>query len=110
MTEAIYDAKIAPALKRVMEICAKEGMGMLAVVEFGKGEIGRSEVAPQGSCMEMHITRMAARCHGNIDALIMGIMKYARAHGHSSIFLKQLGVPLNPPVLGADAPTQPKGN
>ena len=96
MSEEIYDAKIVPKLADLAGKCQSAGMSFLAMVEFAPGETGRTEYMTATPGMKMQIALMAARCNGNVDALIMGLMKYAEKHGHGSIFLKQLGVPLVP--------------
>lgn len=94
--EAFYDAEVAPALKALAERCQSNGMSFLAVVEWEPGEQGRTFYQSAPSGLGIRFADAAAQANGNVDGLIMGIMKYAREHGHNSICLHQLGVPAKP--------------
>lgn len=96
MSEAIYDEKIAPALLDLLKICAANGMQMVASVEYEPGESGTSIQFDGKQSLPMDFGLVALRSHGNVDSLISWIISYAREHGHSSIYLHQLGVPMTP--------------
>lgn len=94
--EAFYDREIAPEMLRLGKMCHEAGLSFLAVVEWAPGETGRTRqfVEPYGPPIE--IADAAIRAGNNVDALIMFLMRIGEERGHSSVFLKQLGVPLKP--------------
>jgi hypothetical protein len=101
--EKFYDDEIAPALLDMAKRCAERGMSMVAVVEYEPGtdeddigSTGETVSLQPGSGFKMRLIEAAIQAHGNADALIMALMRYATEHGHSSICLQQLGVPLMP--------------
>lgn len=96
MSEQIYDEQIAPLLLEVGKICQTHGLPLVAQVEYEPGEMGLTKFLPAGSGMAMEMMNKAARCRNNVDSLIMWLMAHAKEHGHSSIFLMQLGVPVKP--------------
>jgi len=96
MSEQIYDEQVAPALMEIMKVCNANGMPFIAQVEYAPGEFGTSADLPEGRSLVMGLMYAAGRCRGNVDSLIMWMMNHAKEHGHSSAFLMQLGVPLQP--------------
>ncbi len=96
MSEQIYDEKIAPVLMDLMKLCNANGMPFVAQVEYEPGEFCSSAELPQGRSLPMDLMYVAGRCRGNVDSLIGWIVNYAKEHGHSSVYLKMLGVPLQP--------------
>jgi hypothetical protein len=104
--EQIYDAEIAPALLKIAQRCQELGFPFVACCEWEKaeGQRGHTEFCPATTDIQTRPTsgqllvHYAARSKGNIDALLMGVMKDSRKYGHSSIYLYQLGVPLTPPA------------
>lgn len=96
MSEAIYDEQIAPVLMGLMKICAANGMQMVASVEYEPGEAGSSMQLDGNQSLALDLGRVALLSHGNVDSLFMWIISYAKEHGHSSIYLNQLGVPFKP--------------
>ena len=90
MSEKFYDNVIAPALLEISRQCKEANIPFLALVEYAPNEVGRTEFPSDHAGMEMQVAQMAARCRGNVDALFIGIRKYADNHGHSSVFLKMM--------------------
>lgn len=91
--EAYYDKEIAPKLRAIMEECKDHGFSIVAVCEWNKGETERSILLNKEHSIVMQMMYFAAKAAGNIDAFLMAVMRHARKSGHSSIFLKHLGVP-----------------
>jgi hypothetical protein len=81
--EALYDTEIGPMLLRLANACQTAGLSFVSLVEWSPGEHSMTAV-------------VAARAGSNVDALIMALMKEASIAGHSSMCLKQLGVPEKP--------------
>lgn len=94
--EAFYDSEIAPGLMGLAKKCQDNGLSIAAVVEWDPGETGRTVALAANAGFGLRMTEVAIRSAGNVDALIMALMKYATEHGHSSMCLKQLGVPTSP--------------
>jgi len=93
MTEQIYDEQIAPLMMQAAKICEAAGVALVATVEYAPGEFGSTAILPDGAATRL---RLAAGylLSGNVDTLIIELMKQARKTGHSSMILSQLGVPL----------------
>lgn len=98
MSEKYYDEVIALKLKEVMELCQANGLSIVAVVEYAPESVGRNFASPPGQPLSigMKMVDWAAQCHGNVDKFMIAASNHARQHGHSSIYLKQAGVPLEP--------------
>ncbi len=94
--EAYYDREVAPRLAEIARNCEAQGMSLVANVEWVPGRGGLTITEAADASVAQQIVRMAARCNGNVDSLIMGIMAHARKHGHSSMCLVILGVPSKP--------------
>lgn len=94
--EAFYDAEVAPVLRDLAERCQASGLSFLAIVEWEPGETGRTFSLSAPSGLGIRWAEAAARSNGNADNLIMGLMRHAQEHGHSSACLHLLGVPTKP--------------
>lgn len=110
--EQIYDAEIAPKLLEISKRCQELGFAFVANVEWEVGETGRTEFCPatdgtgtRPSAKQL-LVHYAARCHGNIDAMLMAVVRDAEKFGHSSMYLYRLGVKETPaganPTLSHD--------
>lgn len=75
MSEATYDEEIAPALLKIVERCKELGMPFVSHVEYAPGETGITQHIPDSATAQMHMTWMAAHCHGNFDALAINVMR-----------------------------------
>lgn len=91
--ERFYDEEIAPALAELAKRCSDKGMSFVASVEYAPGDSGSTVSLTEDHGNGIHMTAFASRCNSNVDALFMSIIRRAKATGHSSIFLMQLGVP-----------------
>ena len=89
--ESVYDAEIAPLLLQVADRCKELGMPFIASVEFAPGSIGKTEVVMHKMSFAQRLAHYAVRAYGNVDKLILGINKYAKEYGHSSVFLQSIG-------------------
>lgn len=96
MSEAYYDEHISPKLMALAKECDEQGMSLLAVCEFSPGDIARTLTLQKELCMELKLALAVVEARGNLDAFLMAVERYARKHGHSSIFLTQRGIPLEP--------------
>lgn len=100
--EAFYDAEVAPALMDLARRCTERGMSLIATVSYDdEGSIGRTlALAPDAPATIRYLDALARSwCAGgavNVDGFLLAVMEDARRTGHSSLLLKQLGVPLSP--------------
>lgn len=94
--ERLYDNGIAPELLRLCKLCEDNGLSMIAVVEWAPNETGRTLSLRSGSGFGIRMTEAAAQANGNVDSFMVALQRYAREHGHSSMVLNMLGVPLTP--------------
>ncbi len=91
--EAFYDREIAPELLGLAKACEARGLSFVATVGWGPQATGITATIRPHAALALRLAHCAARSHGNVDAIIIAMMKYGRQDGHSSIFLKQLGIP-----------------
>lgn len=105
--EIFYDQHIAPKLAELAKECEARGMPFLALVEWEPGEGGRTCVLPPGASFGIRMAETAARARGNVDSLILALMRYAGQHGHSSVCLSRLGVAHAPPEASNSANQPP---
>lgn len=106
--EIWYDEYVAPELLRLGKECEDRGIPFLALVGYdtpdGLGSVGRTFSLPLPRPPFFDVIHAAAQCvegeRGgfNIDKFMFHMMKVAREQGHTSMILKQLGVPLRAPT------------
>lgn len=94
--ERLYDETIAPALLEVMNQCRSAGFSLVAFVEYEPDHYGTSLAKAPAATFAVNLVHTAARSNGNVDTLLIALIKHALEHGHSSLILSQLGVPLSP--------------
>jgi hypothetical protein len=94
-SEDFYDREVAPVLMDLAGKCQDKGLSIVAMVEWDPGETGRTAALAGNAGFGIRMAHTAMQSHGNVDSLIMAIMKYATEHGHSSACLHLLGVPVS---------------
>ena len=97
--EKWYDEHLAPKLLELAKDAHKHGLSFLAVVEWETGETGRTAWMQEAHGLPIRMANVAAQTKGNVDAFWMWVQRYAKEHGHSSIFLDQQGIPQKPNAL-----------
>ena len=100
MSEAIYDAQIAPLLLQAGQLCEQHGLAYVAVVEYSKEQRGETRILPDGAGLAMHMLSMLAASGNNIDRYLMAVIKFCNQEGiplDASMFLRQYGK-VAPPV------------
>lgn len=93
--EVFYDQEVAPALKAIGEKCQARGLPFASLVEFGT-RFGVTAWRPEEGSASFNMVIAAIGARGNIDGLLLEVIREARKKGHSSAFLAQLGVPPKP--------------
>jgi hypothetical protein len=94
--EHFYDEHIAPMLFSLAKQCEARGISFLALVEFAPGgdtPSGRTESLAVDASFAQRMAHWSARAQGNVDALMLPVMRWGREHGHSSAILSLLGEP-----------------
>lgn len=89
--EKIYDEEIAPQLLALARRCNALGISFLATVEYRPDCIARTDFQTEDCGLAQLLVHWAARCQGNVDRLFMTVDRYARKHGHSSVYLELAG-------------------
>lgn len=98
MSEDEYDTEVAPKLKEIAEFCGGKGSTFLAYCEFGDGEVGRTQIAPDGLSASAHLAYLAMQARGNVDALIREIVRLhmsGKRDASHSAFLAQFINPIS---------------
>lgn len=91
--EKFYDDEIAPMLREVSKKCEAHGMSLLALVEYDKGERGRTTLLQPSAGLEMIMATLCAKAGANIDSYMIGLSRYCREKGidcSQSIVMRQL--------------------
>lgn len=92
MSEAEYDAEIAPLLMAAAKRCKELGYPMVAVVEYAPNERGETRVLPDGASLPMLMLSMVAHHGMNIDGLLINVIRHCREVGidmNASMFLSR---------------------
>lgn len=99
--EQFYDDVIAPKLAEIAKLCQEKEIAFICQVEWEPGECGRTVTLPKGASWQIRLAETAMRANGNVDNMFLACSKYAAVHGHSSIVMQNMGIPMEPTV-GAD--------
>jgi hypothetical protein len=98
--EAVYDTEISPLMQQILAICQAKGIPMFASFQFSDDGFCTSALVPEGGHGVFHHYQALAQSAGlngvNVDTYLFWVAKQARTRGHSSMFLMQAGVPLQP--------------
>ena len=89
MSEQLYDEVIGPALAEISKVCKEANLSFLAQVEFAPDAFGLTSYSASNN-PSFRLLYYAALSEGNIDKLILSIIRDGEKFGHNSIFLKQL--------------------
>ena len=101
--EEIYDKQIAPKLLEIAKECERYELGFVAAVEYEPFGLGRTAVYPADASVAIRMVDWTAQSHGNVDALIFAMCRWARKYGHQSANLTVLGVPSEPEEVKTDS-------
>ena len=99
--EAVYDQKIAPLMNQLLAICQEHHIPMLATFEYAEGAFATSFMENEGHPVFQHLKALlgCAMPEGiNVDKFVLGMLKHYQGQPHSSLVLKQLGLPVNGPT------------
>ena len=91
MSEKIYDDKVAPLLKEAANICKKNNMSIVCIVEFSPNCTGETISITGKQGIETTMAYLAVKSNGNADKMLFNLVHYAKEKGHNSIMLKKLG-------------------
>jgi hypothetical protein len=88
--EKFYDEEIAPLLLEVGKKCKERGLSFTAAVEYAPNQVAGTSIISEGAGIEIQLVHQAVKAQGNVDALFMAIQRYAKVHGHNSVYLAML--------------------
>lgn len=94
--EEWYDSKVAPVLMSLGALCQERGMSFSSFVEYAPGNYGETSCVKAEASVAFRMILWAAAAHGNLDSLVIAATKYAQKHGHGSMVLNMLKVPVTP--------------
>lgn len=91
--EDFYDQHIAPELLRLVKLAEENGISLIAMAEWEPGETGRTAALQSSAGFAIRMAEAAMRSLGNVDSFMLAMTRYAREHGHNSIYMANAGVP-----------------
>lgn len=112
--EHIYDEQISPLVQQLIKVCQDNGIPMFATFQFAQTGFCTSALSTGHKVIDHH--RAMAQCASddgavNIDRYLRWVTKAAWKEGHSSLFLLNAGIPLQPEAAQTpekpDAPVAP---
>ena len=95
MSEEVYDKEIGPELMRLGELCQKQEMSFLAMVEYAPNDSAETTTIPTGAGPKSRLVYYAIKAHGNIDNLILMLLEDCKQHGNQSLFIQMIQRHLN---------------
>jgi hypothetical protein len=90
--EQFYDEVVAPALMDLAKQCQERGLSLVAVCQYDSDGSGTTRALTGSLQPHIRLTDYAAQARGNVDSLIIALVKDGEKYGHSSMFLNRLGV------------------
>lgn len=96
MSEELYDREFAPVLLELARKAEQAGMSFVATVEWAPGEGGSTVKLQEKRSISIEMAAVCARARNNADTIALHLMKLGHKHGHASVCLEVLGVPLKP--------------
>lgn len=100
--EEYYDTSIAPLLKEAAVRATGAGIPLLCVAEWNPYHVGEtwSGFPTNATSLEFAFVALAQKAHGNLDSLVIGILRYCRERGVSTaasiVAHRMLGTPQEP--------------
>lgn len=83
----VYDELIAPKLMECAKLCEANGIPFVCYAQDDDG-VSRTAFIPPGSAFGPRLVELAAQANGNVDSMMIALIRHAREHGPgSSIFL-----------------------
>lgn len=98
--EKVHDEEITPLIKKIIAICKKENIPFFASFQYSDDEFCISLMRDNNDHIvfkHYDAIRQCIQGHQiNVDTYILWLMRLAEKEGHSSVYLKLLGVSLHP--------------
>lgn len=95
--EQIYDAEISPLINQIIMICKEHKIPMFTTFQYSNEGFCTTAGGKDSTPVFDNYMAMAQCVEDNgfnIDKYLIWVMKTAQKHGHSSMYLNQLGVPI----------------
>ncbi len=81
MTEAEYDALLAPKFAALAQEAADLGCDVVAVVEYAPGQRAETRTVGQDSSLAMKLLTFCAAAGQNLDAFFINVARHCNKHG-----------------------------
>jgi hypothetical protein len=94
--EQFYDEKISFKLSSIAKECGEKEISFISICEWSPGEFASISKLQAKSGLPVQMIKAVIESNGNIDAFLTAVIKHAKIHGHSSMYLHQLGIPTAP--------------
>lgn len=96
--EAVYDEQIAPLMAQIIAVCNEHGIPLFAEFQYSPDGFCKTAIAGAGSHAVFQSYAALSQCKEdagvNIDKFMFWVVKQAGEQGHSSIWLRQAGIPI----------------
>jgi hypothetical protein len=76
--------------------CQERGMSLVAVCQYDSDGSGTTRTLTGSLLPHIRLTDYAAQAKGNVDSLILALVKDGDKYGHNSLFLRQIGCASSP--------------
>lgn len=90
MSRQIFDEQIEPLLHQAGHICQEHELGFVAVVEYDSERMAEMRMM-QGATASSELVSIAAAATGNVDRLLLNVMRYAKRNGIPSFVADAIG-------------------
>ncbi len=77
--DAFYDECVAPKLAEIAIECAKHGISFVAAADTG-AHLNETSFYVEGYTFAFKMAQAAVAAHGNVDALMFALVKYANQY------------------------------
>ena len=97
--ESVYDEKIFPLMKEIIDICKANDIPFFATFQYKDDSFCTSYNLSGHPALEFYeaLHQSISDSGVNIDKFLRWVCREATKNGHSSMYLNQLGVPHAPP-------------
>ena len=96
--EKVYDEEIFPLMEKIVNICNKHDIPLFATFQYNDGGFCSTSMSKKGHSVFFYLDAIKQCIQDdsiNIDKFMMWVIDRAKKTGHSSLILKQLGVPIS---------------
>ena len=77
--DAFYDEQIAPKLAAIATECSEHGISFVAAADTG-ARLNETSIYVDGWTFAFKMSQAAVAAHGNVDALMFALVRYANQY------------------------------